>query len=320
MNQPEKPVAILNPRAAGGKTSRLWPAMREALERRLGMPVTLLTTERPGHAAVLARGALDAGSTLVIAIGGDGTVNEVANGFMHNDEAVNPEARLGFIPIGTGGDLQRTLGTPSDIEQAAGIVAAGEPFIIDVGKARLTGHDGAPVERYFVNLLSFGMGGDVSVRAKNFLSPLGGKAAFLYATLAVFLTYHGKRVRLTLDGVPQPQEFLITNIAIGNGRFHGGGMHPCPRAVMNDGLLEVTTIDRLTAYELVRDLPILYSDNIYQHAKVRHFRARHIRAESDEVTRIEVDGEALGRLPLEVSVLPRKLPILIAPDSVLLRV
>jgi diacylglycerol kinase (ATP) len=126
-------------------------------------------------------------------------------------------------------------------------------------------------------------------------------------------------VRLTLDGVPQPQEFLITNIAIGNGRFHGGGMHPCPRAVMNDGLLEVTTIDRLTAYELVRDLPILYSDNIYQHAKVRHFRARHIRAESREVTRIEVDGEALGRLPLEVSVLPRKLPILIAPESPLLR-
>jgi diacylglycerol kinase family enzyme len=89
---------------------------------------------------------------------------------------------------------------------------------------------------------------------------------------------------------------------------------------MNDGLLEVTTIDRLTACELIRDLSILYSDNIYQHAKVRHFRARHIRAESDEVTRIEVDGEGLGRLPLEVSVLPRKLPILIAPDSVLLRV
>jgi YegS/Rv2252/BmrU family lipid kinase len=319
MTQPEKPVAILNPRAAGGKTSRLWPAMREALERRLGMPVTLLTTERPGHAAVLARGALDAGSTLVIAIGGDGTVNEVANGFLRNDETVNPEARLGFIPIGTGGDLQRTLGIPSDIEQAAGIIAAGVPFIIDAGKARLVGHGGAPVERYFVNLLSFGMGGDVSVRAKNFLSPLGGKAAFLYATLAVFATYRGKRVRLTLDGVPQPQEFLITNIAIGNGRFHGGGMHPCPRAVMNDGLLEVTTIDRLTAYELVRDLPILYSDNIYQHAKVRHFRARHIRAESSEVTRIEVDGEALGRLPLEVSVLPRKLPILIAPSSPLLR-
>ena len=318
MTQPEKPVAILNPRAAGGKASRRWPAMREALERRLGMPVTLLTTERPGHAAVLARGGLDAGSTLVIAIGGDGTVNEVANGFLRNDEAVNPEARLGFIPIGTGGDLQRTLGIPSEIEQAAGIIAAGVPFVIDVGKARLVGNDGAPVERYFVNLLSFGMGGDVSVRAKNFLSPLGGKAAFLYATFAVFATYRGKRVRLTLDGVPQPQEFLITNIAIGNGRFHGGGMHPCPRAVMNDGLLEVTTIDRLTAYELVRDLPILYSDNIYQHPKVRHFRARHIRAESDEVTRIEVDGEALGRLPLAVSVLPRKLPILIAPDSVLL--
>jgi diacylglycerol kinase family enzyme len=193
------------------------------------------------------------------------------------------------------------------------------PLTIDVGKARLVGHDGAPVERYFINLLSFGMGGDVSVRAKNFLSPLGGKMAFLYATFAVFMTYRGKHVRLTLDGETLPEEFLITNIAVGNGCYHGGGMRPCPRAVLTDGLLEITTIDRLTTYEFIRDLPVLYSDNIYQHAKVRHFRASRIRAESPETTRIEVDGEALGRLPLEVSLLPRRLPILVASDSPLLR-
>jgi len=134
---------------------------------------------------------------------------------------------------------------------------------------------------------------------------------------SLFVGGHGTRdlVRLTLDGAPQPEEFFVTNIAVGNGRFHGGGMHPCPRAVMNDGLLEVTTIDHLGMFELLRDLPVLYSDDIYKHPKVRHFRARRIRAESDEVTRIEVDGEALGTLPLEIEVLPKQLSILVAPES-----
>ncbi len=317
---PQKPVAILNPRAAGGKAARLWPQIKQALEGQLGAAVDVRFTDYPKHAALLAREALRAGCELLIAVGGDGTVNEIANGFLRNDEAVHPGAKLGFIPIGTGGDLQRTLAIPSDTQKAAAIVAAGAPLTIDIGKAQLVGHDGQPVERYFVNLLSFGMGGDVSVRAKNFLSPFGGKIAFLYATFTVFLSYRGKRVRLTLDGEALPEEFLITNIAVGNGCYHGGGMRPCPRAVLTDGLLEITTIDRLTTYEFVRDLPVLYSDNIYQHPKVRHFRASRIRAESPETTRVEVDGEALGRLPLEISLLPRRLPILVASDSPLLRV
>ena len=95
-------------------------------------------------------------------------------------------------------------------------------------------------------------------------------------------------------------------------------MHPCPRALLDDGLLEVTTIDRLNMFELVRDIKTLYSDDVYRHPKVRHFRAKHIRADSDEITRIEVDGESLGRLPLEVEVLPGRIPFLLDAASPLL--
>jgi len=250
------------------------------------------------------------GSDLVIAVGGDGTINESVNGFLRGDEPINPNARLGIIPIGTGGDFQRSIGIPHEIEDAVDIIANGVARPIDVGVAHLEGDDGHPVERYFVNLTSFGMGGDVSVRAKNFLTPLGGKIAFLCATFAVFFTYRAKHVRLTLDGEPLPDELRITNVAIGNGRYHGGGMHPCPRAVLDDGLLEVTTIDYLNMFELVRDLPVLYSDDIYKHPKVRHHRAKTVRAESDEIVRIELDGEAVGTLPLEARILPRRLPLL----------
>ena len=272
-------------------------------------------TEHPGHATQLVRQALMDGRRLIIAVGGDGTINEAANGFLSGGEPVNPDACLGIIPIGTGGDFQRSVRIPSDIEGAVETIAGGFAHTIDVGAARLQGHDGHPVERCFVNLTSFGMGGEVCVRSRNFLSPLGGKIAFLYATFAVFLTYRAKRVRLTLDGAPLPNELLITNVAIGNGRYHGGGMHPCPRAVLDDGLLEVTTIDYLNMFELVRDLPVLYSDDVYRHPKVRHHRARTVLAESEEVTRIELDGEAVGRLPLEVRVLPSRLPVLVSGEG-----
>ena len=310
-----KPVAIFNPRAAGGKAEKRLPEVSRCLRERLGS-VEVRRTERGGHATQLAHDALKAGADLVIAVGGDGTANEVVNGFFENGQGVRPEACLGFIPFGTGGDLQRTLEIPSDVEKAVDILAAGAQAPIDVGKAAFVAHDGAPLERYFVNLLSLGIGGDVAVRAKNFLSPLlGGKVAFLYATFAAFVRFRGKRVRLTLDGASEPTEFFISNVAIGNGRYHGGGMHPCPRAVMNDGLLEVTTIDYLTMFEFLRDINYLYSDDIYRHPKARHFRARGIVAESDETTHIEIDGEALGRLPLEVKLLPGSLRVVVPSTS-----
>ena len=311
MDPNPKAAAVLNPRAAGGRAAKLWPKISQALEQRLGT-VEPLFTEHPDHATELTRQALARGYDLIIAIGGDGTANEVANGFLKDDQPINPNARVGFIPIGTGSDLQRTLGISSDVDEAAETIASGAPWPIDVGRATLVSHEGKPLSRYFVNLLSFGMGGDVSVRAKkNVFSGLSGKLAFLYGTAAVFLTYRGKKVRVILDGTPLPDELLIANIAVGNGRYHGGGMQPCPRAVMDDGLLEVTTIRHLGMFEFIRALPVLYSGDVYQHPKVDHFRATRIRAESDEITRVEVDGEGLGRLPLEITVLPRILPVLV---------
>ena len=300
-------VAILNPRAAGGKTARRWPEYASAIEARLGALETL-ETERPGHATDLARHALEGGAELIIAVGGDGTVNEVVNGFFFDDEPVREGARLGYVPMATGGDFQRTVQLPTEPAAVAECLAGGKIWPIDVGKIRLVGHDGSPVKRYFVNLASFGMGGDVSIKAKQcWATSMNGKLAFLWATFAVFFQYGGKTVSLWLDDDREEHRLAITNVALGNGRYHGGGMHPCPRAVLDDGLLEVTTIEKLSWFELIRDLRILYSENLYVHPKTRHFRAKRVVAESDEVTRIEVDGEALGRLPMEATVLERAL-------------
>jgi diacylglycerol kinase (ATP) len=108
----------------------------------------------------------------------------------------------------------------------------------------------------------------------------------------------------TLHGVD------ITNVAVGNGQYHGGGMHPCPEASLTSGMLDVTIIERLSWFELLRDLPVLYSDGIYKHPKVHWRQVHKLVARSADIARAEVDGEAAGALPLEITVLPGVLPLL----------
>jgi len=306
----QKPVAILNPSAAGGRAKKKWAALTPLLAESLG-DVEALFTERPSHATELTTNALRSGADLVIAIGGDGTINEVVNGFFEAGNSINPNAALAVIPIGTGSDFQRTARLPTDLHEAVSLIASGSRKPIDVARLRLAGHDGRPIERYFANLTSFGMGGDVSIKAKNnWLTNVSGKAAFLWATFSVFLKYSGKTVRLTLDGKRLDDDFVITNVAIGNGEYHGGGMHPCPRARLDSGSLEVTVIERLTTFELIIDIGVLYSDDVYKHPKAHHFQAKHIVAESDETVRAEVDGETLGKLPLEAEIVPAAIELI----------
>jgi diacylglycerol kinase (ATP) len=312
-------AAIANPHAAGGRAGKLWPRIARELRTRLG-DVTVRLTDSAGHATSIARELLENGFDLIIAVGGDGTVSEVANGFLRDDQPINREAQLGILPIGTGSDLQRSLGIPSDVGEAIEIVARGKPLAIDVGKATLVGSEGGEQRRYFVNLASFGMGGAVAAGAKNSLAVLGGKAAFLWATFKMMAAYRGRQVEIELDGSGHSLRFFITNVAVGNGRYHGGGMHACPKAILNDGQLEITVIEYLKPLEVLRDIRLLYSDNLYRHPKIQHLRARRIVAWSKERTWVEVDGEPLGRLPLTIEVLPQRLPVLLSPSSPLLQV
>ncbi len=308
-------AAIVNPHSAGGRTGKQWPRIARLLEERLGA-VTPRFTRRPGHAIRLARDLLAAGHDLIIAVGGDGTFNEVANGFIDQDELVRPNSCMGIIPAGTGGDFQKMLGLTSskNIELAVDLLATGHPSLIDTGKARFLSHQGTIQERYFINLVSFGMGGSVAARSKNFLTPLGGKMAFLWATFVVLLTYRGKEVQLCIEGDGAPAAYRVTDICVGNGRYYGGGMHPCPTAVMNDGIFEITVIEYMNMFRLLRDIGVLYSGNIYRHPKTHHLRGTRIGAKSNTPTFLQLDGEPLGRLPAQITILPRRLPVM-APTT-----
>ena len=314
MSNPGKIAAVVNPQSAGGRTAHEWPQLASMIEKRLGR-FTARFTSGQGSGIAITRGLLREGFDLIIAVGGDGTVNEAANGFFDNGRLVRPDATLGILPLGTGGDFRRMLGVPADVPGAIDVLAAGVRAQIDVGKATFRDNSGGQASRYFVNLTSFGMGGHVAAHSKNFMGWFGGRAAFFWATIKTFLTYHGRQVNLLLDESSTRLPFFITNVAIGNGQYHGGGMRPCPAAVPNDGVFDVTVIEYAGALRLLSSISMLYSGEVYAHPKVRHFEAARIRAEASSATEIEIDGEPLGTLPLEITIQPRQLHVLVSHSS-----
>lgn len=281
-------VAILNPNAGSGRTAPRLPRGVEALE-----------TKAPGHAIELTRDAIKRGAQTIIAVGGDGTINEVVNGFFENEQPIGNDATLSIIPRGTGSDFCRTLNK----------TYSGEKRMVDLMKVRYTAADGSKRVRYAINVASFGMSGAVAARVNESSKPLGGTITFLFATLQTALKFSGNFVMLQLDN-SKTIEAKITNAAVGNGQYHGAGMWVCPGAMIDDGLLDVTVIRYLSLPELVRNVPVLYNGGILSHAKVESYRVKHVKAESREPALIEIDGEPLGHLPMEISVLPQAIRVL----------
>jgi YegS/Rv2252/BmrU family lipid kinase len=289
-------VAIVNPNSAHGKAASAWAKARAFLPG----GVEELTTRSPGHAIELVRAAINAGAKTIVAVGGDGTINEVVNGFFEDGREISHEVRLGIIPYGTGSDFARTLRLPLDPKRAAAVIHPGEPKWVDILKVAYTRDDGFSALRYSINITSLGMGGIVAARAKR---------SYLLATLQTALTFRGNSVRLTIDGTRTVEE-RISNVAVGNGQYHGAGMRLCPGASISDGLLDVTVVRYLSLFELLKGIPTLYNGDILKHPKVKAYRAKHVQAASTETVLIEVDGEPLGRLPIEIWIVPKAIRVL----------
>jgi YegS/Rv2252/BmrU family lipid kinase len=301
-------AAIVNPRSANGRTGRIWPRIHAELRKVLG-EVEVFRTESPQHATDLTAAAIQAGHRTVLAIGGDGTVNEVVNGFFRDGRAAVSEVVLGVIPQGTGSDFRRALRLPLDERAAIRAIQTADARPVDVMRVAYRNSEGITLSRYAVNVVSFGMGGAVAARVNQTSKALGGRVSFLIATVATTLKFQGNKVSLRIDGAELPN-VSITNVAVGNGPYHGGGMWACPRAVMDDGVLEVTIIENMPAWEILRDIAYLYNGRIYEHPKVRYSRATRLEATSDQPTLLEIDGEPLGQLPLEIEIIPKAIRVL----------
>jgi YegS/Rv2252/BmrU family lipid kinase len=292
-------AVIVNPRAAGGRTGRRWPALAERLGEVLG-PFTTRFTEYRGHATAIARDLLAAGFERIIAAGGDGTVNEAANGFLTALPGLAERAFLGVLPAGAGRDFARTLGIPGDTRAAIDALAAARPVPVDAAVVR----PGAAAPRYFVNVASFGIGGDVARHRRAF------PGGYLLGAAVALAHRRAPDIELSLDGAP-PLPFRIAHVAVGNGQYQGAGMRVCPAARLDDGVLDVTIIHDVPLKTLIKDLRILYSGDIARHPKVTCLRAERVEARSRCSVAVEADGDPAGMLPVEFAVVPGALRVLI---------
>jgi diacylglycerol kinase (ATP) len=305
---------IVNPMARGGWLKKKWPVIEPILQRTLGN-LDIVFTKQQGDGRPLARRALESGAKLVLAMGGDGTASEVASGLLEYQEATaagEPIASFGIIPAGTGGDLGRTIGTPRDIEEAAKKVAGSTGRLIDAGRIEYIAHNGQPARGYFINAAGAGVGGLVDMYAAESSKLFGGRAAYFWASLRGTLNYKNAAVRVRIDDEP-PRELRTYFIAAGNGGYFGAGMHFAPAAAIDDGLFDVLFVGDLSFAEKVNLGRYIYSGTHLTLPKISCQKARRISIEPIESTGttaappvlLDIDGEAPGRLPATMSVLPR---------------
>lgn len=316
-----KIAAIVNPRSGNGRTGRQWAAVKPRVAAILGASDDYFTAG-PMHAATLARQCIDQQYETILSVGGDGTHNEVTNGFVDRPAAERPvKTALAVLPLGTGGDLRKSLGLPRDPIQAAQTLKNGRRVTIDAGMIDFIGHDGAPARRAFINIASFGIGGVVDAKVNKSTKLFGGKASFFIGALRALLTYRNQRVRMTVDG-GAPVEQVINNVAAANGCWFGGGMYVAPGARLDDEAFDIVVLGDSRGIRSIWSKRLIYSG---RHLTLREVSARHgakLYAEPvdpAEVVLLDIDGEQPGRLPATFTLLPGVLDIVAGPDAKLSR-
>ena len=306
------PFFVVNPHSANGSTWRDWPAIAELARQNLPNMSVGFTSE-PYDAPEITREALRKGADLIVSVGGDGTLNEVVNGFFEDGAPVNPEAVLGVLSRGTGGDFRRTLGLArcigKDIPTAVKSLSACRQSPCDVGLLTYTDERGRTQQRYFINITSFGIGGEVDFEVNRASKALGGKASFLLGSVRASLRYRNRDVRVVLDG-REIYNGAAYNIAVCNGRYFGGGMMIAPDAQIDDGLFDVVVCGDFHFGDALKLGRTVYSGTHLKHPKITVFRGKRVEAYSDERVLLDVDGEQPGRLNAEFDILPSAIQVL----------
>ena len=296
-----KTFLVVNPRSAGGETGRRWAEISSQVTRSIG-DFGFGFTERTMDAARLTREALQEGYDCVAAVGGDGTVNEVLNGFFADGKAINPQAALGLIPRGTGGDFRRAFGWELDLESALDRLRSDKTEPFDVGLAEYVNHQGQPESRYFANIASFGVSADIAHGVNEGSKAMGG-LSFLWGTVKTLAKHKDRKVRLRVDG-GAPEALGITVVAASNGRYFGSGMCVAPRALTHDGQFDLTLWQDYRLSDFIIKSKGVYNGDHTTWSKTRYVQCRTLEAESDEEVFLEMDGEVPGKLPCRIALLP----------------
>ena len=298
---PDAPVIIVNPTAGGGRAGRLVAWLTERLATR--PDAELRVTRRPGDARTFAVEATSAGADRVIAVGGDGTVQEVVNGLCDAPDGSAAPA-LGIVPVGTGNDLARSLDLPRDPGEAWTIAIGRATRAVDVARAT----NGAGEARWFASAGGIGFDAQVAAAMVERRGWQASRAGYLLTAIAELRRFDNRPVRVRMDG-GEPVEQRAFMVAFANGAFYGGGMRIAPDASVSDGLLDICLVGDIGRLTALGQVPSLYRGTHVRHPSVRMHRAASLDIDGDPATSAHLDGEPFGGLPLRVRVAPGRLEV-----------
>jgi YegS/Rv2252/BmrU family lipid kinase len=284
-------VFLVNPASANGKTGKRWPQIARAAHE-AGLRGEAVFSERAGQLADLAREAADEGATLLVVVGGDGTVHEVVNGIAGRDGV-----ELALIPRGTGWDFARTHEIPKRLGDALRVARDGVARPFDLGRATYAGG-----EAWFANIASVGMSGAVAAKANATTKALGAKTSYLMALGVVFARWKNVQLTVSVDG--ERRSGLMEDVIVAVGRYLAGGMMITPDAEPDDGLFDVLLIGDVTKAELVRVMPKIYRGTHLPHPKGEVLRGGSVTIDAESPLPIQLDGEQPGTTPVRFETVP----------------
>lgn len=321
---PRDYVFVVNPNGANGHTGREWKSLLPKLTAQLNKDckVQEALTSGPLHAVEIAREAIRNGAYAVVAVGGDGTLHEVVNGFFEDGKLVEskhgaglPRTALGLIPLGTGSDFARTFGWSNNPIEAVDRIAKGQRQRIDVGYAKI---DQENTGRYFVNVADLHLSAKAGYHAAKYKQ--FGSLCYVIGALQAFMNHKNQDLSIRVDGGDWKLAPQVTAMAIGNAKYFGGGMKITPRADPSSRDFEVVTLQSFKWFDFVLRLHKLYNGTHTSVKNVSCERAHRIEvreaAESgseplNRDTYVQADGEHVGFLPATFSVVPGVIDLLV---------
>jgi len=278
-------LIVVNPTARRGNGARSVPAIRAAMAR-LGVGYEMVQSEWPGHAVEIAQQAASGDYEVVVAVGGDGTVNEVASGLLRAVSGGPTTVPVGVIPVGSGNDFAyMMLGQDLSIEEACGRLVDGQDKLVDVGTVTA---DGAKF-RFFANGLGIGFDAQVSIESRR-VKVLRGFLMYFWAVLrTIFLHYNPTPVTVTCDDQSFTQSLLMVTTAVG--QRHGGGFYATPSAVADDGLLDVCVAGDVSRPAIFPLIPRFMNGSHVTHPKCTMLQGRKVTVSSQVGLAAHIDGE-----------------------------
>lgn len=300
---------IVNPAGGNGAVKARWAAIETALKAS-GLSYEIAFTEAPGHATALARQAIENGFRHLIAVGGDGTGNETVNGILQQKIVDSQSVTFALMPVGTGNDWVRFWKIPKQTEVWFDLLKTGKTTFQDVGVARFRNGEKEGL-RYFFNVAGMAYDAFVVKHSETRKYLLKNRFFYLWLVLTCLWKYRLSRARIEFDGQVVEDYFYTINAGICP--YSGGGMQIVPQAIPDDGWLALTFARKISKLGVILNTWRFYNGSLGKHPRISTLSAKAVKVTplSNEPIFLEADGELLGQAPVEFSILPNALKIVI---------